>query len=94
MRQFVVEHPKLATLYETFDAKVDAIPADGSARQAAEVFANYRRWLTTWDARLASGAATGEPKKFNAVQTRFDRAFNAATEVQELRAAGIECPAR
>jgi hypothetical protein len=94
MRQFVIEHPKLETLYETFDAKVDAIPADGAAQQVAEVFDDYRQWLAKWDARFVAGAATGQPSKYNAVQVRFDQAFNGSAEVADLHAAGIECPAR
>jgi len=94
MRQFLVERPQLAALYETFDAKVDSLAAEGAAQQVAEVFDDYRQWLAMWDKRFAAGAATGNPSKYNNVQDRFDRDFNAAPEVRALWAAGIECPAR
>src|SRR3954451_13537574 len=65
IRVFKAEQPRLTSLYQAFDARVDAIPVTDADRRAVAAFKAYRHLSDGATARMSAAAETGRQSTFD-----------------------------
>jgi hypothetical protein len=86
---------KLVKAIAAFDADVDDIPVAAADQEVALAFDAYRRFSDTADAKVVAAARTGDQEEFDAANAAFIAGIRGnPPELENMRAAGIQCNAR